>query len=67
MYAKYIVDISLDNSEFYSQYFLINDTSNKSGSEDYHEFDINKLGTLDIVLEDPPKDTVVTQNKTFLL
>jgi len=67
MYAKYIVDISLDNSEFYSQYFLINDTSNKSGSEDYHEFDINKLGTLDIVLEDPPKDTVVTQNKTFVM
>lgn len=67
MYAKYLVDINLDKSELHSQYFLVNDTSNNTGSEDYHELDVNKLGTLDIVLEDPPNDTVVTQNKTFLM
>lgn len=67
MYAKYLVDISLDNSGFHSQRFLVNDTSNNTGSEDYHEFDINKLGDLHMTLEDPPNDTVVTQNKTFLV
>lgn len=67
MYAKYLVDINLDNSELHSQYFLVNDTSNNTGSEDYHELDVNKLGTLDIALEDPPNDTVVTQNKTFIV
>jgi len=67
MYAKYLVDISLDSSEFHSQYFLVNDTSNNTGSEDYHELDINKLGNINVVLEDPPNDTVVTQNKTFIM
>lgn len=67
MYAKYLVDISLTNSEFYSPYFLVNDTSNNTGSEDYHELDLNKLGTLNINLEDPPNQTVVTQNKTFIM
>jgi hypothetical protein len=67
MYAKYLVDISLDNSEFYSQYFLVNDTSNNTGSEDFHELDVNKLGSLDVTLEEPPNETVVTQNKTFVM
>jgi len=67
MYAKYLVDIDLAESEFHSQYFLVNDTSNNTGSEDYHELDVNKLGDLNVVLDDPPNDTVVTQNKTFLM
>ena len=67
MYAKYLVDTSLDNSNFYSLNFLLNDTSENAGSQDYHELDINKLGDLTVTLEDPPNDTVVTQNKTFLV
>lgn len=67
MYAKYLVETNIDGSEFHPQRFLVNDTSNNTGSEDRHELDLNKLGTLNVNLEDPPNDTVVTQNKTFLV
>lgn len=67
MYAKYLVNISLSSSEFHHQEFLVNDTSNSSGSKDEHELDVNKLGFLNLTLEDPVNDTTVTQNKTFLI
>ena len=67
MYAKYVVNISLTNSQQLDQYFLVNDTSNNTGSQDFHELDANKLGHLDVSIHDPVNDTAVTQNKTFLV
>ncbi len=67
MYAKYLVTIDLDESELHEQYFLVNDTSENAGSQDYHDLDINKLGYLDMAINEPPQDTTLTQNKTFPL
>jgi hypothetical protein len=65
MYANYIVEVDLTESQQYNQRFLVNDTSNESGSEDNHALDLDRLGEISLTLEEPPADTVLTQNKTF--
>lgn len=65
MYANYIVEVDLTDSQDYSQKFLVNDTSNESGSKDNHTLDMNRLGEISLTLEEPPNDTILTQNKTF--
>lgn len=67
LYAKFLTDINVDNSQDNSLFVIVNDTSESSGSQDYNKLDVNKLGYLDVKLEDPPSDTILTQNKTFLI
>ncbi|MFB6145127.1 MAG: hypothetical protein ABEJ99_01330 [Candidatus Nanohaloarchaea archaeon] len=67
MYAKYLVTPSLPDSQFFNLNFTVNHTSNDSGSYDLHDLDINKLGYLNMTINDPPNDTVLTQNKTFVM
>lgn len=65
LYAKYIVEVDLPASQSYDQRFLANDTTNTDAAEDQHILDLNRLGSLSIVLQEPPNGTVLTQNKTF--
>lgn len=65
MYAKYLVNISITNSQTYEQKFLVNDSSENSGSFDNHVLDANKLGFLNLTLEEPPNDTALTKNRFF--
>lgn len=67
MYANYIIETDISSSEDYSPRFLVNDSSDLSGSEDFHQLDLNRLGELDLTLNEPPQNTVLTQNKTFQL
>lgn len=67
LYAKYIVEINLPESQTYDQRFLANDTSENNATEDEHVLDLNRLGSLSVVIEEPPNETVVAQNKTFQL
>lgn len=65
MWAKYLVNISTKSSSVYDQYFLVNDTSDVAGSTDRHKLNITKYGFLDVVLETPPSQVTVPQNRTF--
>ncbi|MFB6213090.1 MAG: hypothetical protein ABEJ07_00795 [Candidatus Nanohaloarchaea archaeon] len=66
MYAKYLVNISLSQSSSYFQQFKVNETLENAGSYDYHILDANRLGFLNLTLQEPPNDTVVVQNETFI-
>lgn len=67
MYAKYIVSVSDPDSANYSEYFEVNDSSSSSGSFDYHKFFVEKLGFLDLDILEPPNDSVVVQNQSFIM
>ncbi len=65
MYAKYLVNITENESRLYSQHFYINDTSESTGSEDYHLLNITKYGFLDVDLTEPPSSLTVCRNEVF--
>lgn len=67
MYAKYLVNITAAQSQQFSQRFLVNDTSNSSGSQDYHRLNVTKYGYLELDMLEPPNDTVVRVNKSFIM
>jgi len=70
MWAKYLINISLESSSTHQQQFKVNDSttpSPDSGSYDYHVLDTKKLGFLNLTLHKPPNDTVVVQNEAFRL
>lgn len=64
MYAKYVVNISGD-SNVYSQEFKVNDTNESAGSTDSHQLELNRLGFLNVTLQEPPNETVLQQNRSF--
>ncbi|MFB6190150.1 MAG: hypothetical protein ABEJ91_01120 [Candidatus Nanohaloarchaea archaeon] len=66
LYAKYLVNISLSSSNSYFQQFKVNETLENAGSYDYHTLDSNKLGFLNLTLEEPPNDTVVVQDEYYI-
>ncbi|MFB6147681.1 MAG: hypothetical protein ABEJ66_02245, partial [Candidatus Nanohaloarchaea archaeon] len=45
---------------------LVNETLENAGSYDYHKLDSDKLGFLNVTLQEPPNDTVVVQNRSFV-
>ena len=65
MEASYVVNISFDSSQVYDQEFLVNDTSNNSGSLDTHDLDITRPGILNTTLIRPPNNTVLQRNNSF--
>lgn len=67
MWAKYVVEIEQDESRLFEQEFEVNNSNTDSGSRDEHELDITKLGELIMNLIEPPNDTVVTVNQSFLM
>ncbi|MFB6292554.1 MAG: hypothetical protein ABEI58_04135 [Candidatus Nanohaloarchaea archaeon] len=67
LYAKYLVNISLNRSGSYRQNFTANDTSGNNYTRDLHGLNTTKWGFLDVDLLEPPNDTVVQQNRTFVL
>lgn len=67
MEASYIINISTDSSQSYSQEFLVNDTSNSSGSTDTHTLKLTRAGYLNVSTVRPPNSTVLQQNDTFNL
>lgn len=66
LYAKYLVNVSLPSSQEYFQQFKVNETLENAGSYDYHTLDANRLGYLDLELQEPPNDTVVVRNDNFI-
>lgn len=67
LYAKYIVEVDQQQSARFDQRFLANDTSENNWTQDEHVLDLNRLGHLNLILEEPPNETVLTQNKTFVV
>lgn len=67
MYSKYLVNITESQSWSYDQFFKVNDTSENAGSYDRHELNITKYGYMEMDLLEPPNDTVVRQNKFFVM
>lgn len=67
LYAKYIAEVHLTSSQEYDQRFVASDSSNSESVEDEHILDLNRLGSVSVTIEQPPNETVLTQNKTFNL
>lgn len=67
MYGKYIVSVKEPNSVNFSEKFYVEDVDKASGSFDYHKFFVEKLGFMDLNLTEPPNDSIVVQNETFLM
>jgi len=65
MEVAYIVNISVPSSQSLNQDFLINDTSNNSGSQDSHVLDLTRAGILNISVIRPPNNTVLQRNDSF--
>ncbi len=65
MYAKYLVNITENKSRLYNQRFYVNDTSESTGSEDFHVLNITKYGFLDVSLTEPPSSLTVCKNEVF--
>ncbi|MFB6202888.1 MAG: hypothetical protein ABEK01_00175 [Candidatus Nanohaloarchaea archaeon] len=65
MYASYVVNVTQNSSTLLDQHFLVNDTSQETGSQDFHELDITKYGFLNVTLDEPPGDTILSRYKHF--
>ena len=65
MEASYIVNISVTSSQSLNQDFLVNDTSNNSGSQDIHVLDLTRAGVLNVSVIRPPNNTVLQRNDSF--
>jgi len=65
MTASYIANISVPSSQSLNQDFLVNDTSNNSGSRDSHVLDLTRAGILNVSVTRPPNDTVLQRNDSF--
>ncbi len=67
MYAKYLVNVSVESTSSYSQEFLVNDTSTISGSQDLHTLKVTKHGFIDVELQEPPENTFVGRYENFVM
>lgn len=68
MYAKYIVSIDQGDTSTFSEHFEVNETTlTDSGSFDDHELTVEKLGYMHLNLTEPPNDSIVVQNQSFLM
>lgn len=65
MTASYVVNISSDAPQTSDLEFLVNDTSNSSGSKDQHKLKINRSGDINVSIVRPPNNTVLQRNNTF--
>lgn len=69
--ASYIFETTQTKTELtQNQYFkaeTIIDGENNTGSEDTHETEILKIGDLNLTIEEPPDETRVQSNKTFVI
>jgi len=68
MYAKYIVTVEQSDTSTFSEHFEVNDTGvTTGGSFDDHKLTVEKLGYLNLSLYEPPSDSIVAQNQSFLM
>ena len=64
--AEYIVNITQDSTNVFEQVFEVQTTSD-TGGKDYHSLEVLKYGMLDATLERPENNTVVQNNREFLM
>lgn len=67
MYAKYLVNITDQESRFYDQEFRVNDTSENAGSFDFHRIDFKKLGLINLSISKPVDQTTLPKGITFVM
>lgn len=65
MTAAYTVNTSTVSSNFYDMSFLVNDTDENAGSQDFHELNKTKFGFLNVTLLEPPLSFSAQQDSTF--
>lgn len=69
--ASYIFETTQTTTKLTeNQYFraeTIIDGENNTGSEDTHETEILKIGDLNLTIQEPPEETRVQSNKTFVI
>ncbi|MFB6115967.1 MAG: hypothetical protein ABEK10_00505 [Candidatus Nanosalina sp.] len=67
MRASFILNISSGIPQKTTTDFLVNDTSNNSGSQKTQVLSVNESGYLNVSILRPPTDTVLQRNRTFKL
>jgi len=67
MNAQYVVETDVERSHLLEQRFLANVTSEETGSEDFQELDVTKLGFLNVDIDQPVDDTTLPADRTFTL
>jgi hypothetical protein len=63
--ASYVISTSLSDTQLYQQDFKAQDASSGEESQDFHELRAVKIGEIALDIDNPPNNTLITQNKTF--
>lgn len=63
--ANFVLDLDLDQSTITDNRFKVEDVSQDSGTEVKHEVNWKKLGNLNVSINEPPNETVVSKNRFF--
>ena len=63
--ANFVLDLGLDQSVTTDNLFTVEDVSEGTGTEDEHQLRWKKLGDLNVSIQKPPNDTVLSKGHNF--